>query len=149
LLAGRWTADEEPTTGTGPDRIEPAFAEYGKSLSRETEQLDAARASQLERLRKARTPGEQATASASLAGTYRRSASFLAGLSAPASLEGANESVVAALRRVAGAYRQLAAAAASQDSGAYETARRAVQRAEATLGQRLEASMEAVGGGSQ
>jgi O-antigen ligase len=149
LLAGRWTADEEPTTGVGPDRVEPAVAEYGKTLSRETEQLDAARASQLERLREARTPGEQARASEGLASVYQRSASFLAGISAPGSMEGSNDSLVAALRRVAGAYRQLAAGAANRDKRGYETARRAVQRAEATLRQRLAASMGAVGGGSQ
>ena len=146
FLAGRETGDSGTSAELAPDRAAIGEPE-SEMLNRELEVLGTTRTAQLERLRGARTPAEQATASRALARAYEQFANVAARRDSQTGVVPGAESVAEALRRAAAAYLRLAVGAARDNRPTYEAGRRAVRRAEGLVTRRLEASLNPSGAG--
>ncbi len=131
LVAGWGTADNEPKLSTNGG--EPSLTHYDKLVRHELDSLSSIRSDDLQGLIAADTPTAQQNAGILIAQAYESTAQALAQAHPQAAQQAAQASLVAKLRRVGVAYRQLAAAAADVDTVAYDAARRAIERAEANL----------------
>jgi O-antigen ligase len=130
LVAGWGTAPDKPRLTPS---TEPVASHFDKVVRHEFANLERTRASDLGVLTAADTPTGQQGASIALAQAYETTAATLAQAHPPADERDTQTSLVARLREVAIAYRELASAAANVDTQAYDAARRAVERAEAKL----------------
>jgi len=133
LLAGWWAADDDPHIPVAPAPTAADLADYERLLQREVETLGAVRTAELARLRAAQTPSEQAAAATALSEAHALAADALAAAPAPAAVRRSNQAAIAALSGLSEGYEQLAAAASSEDSALYESARRVVELAEQRL----------------
>jgi hypothetical protein len=98
-------------------------ANYQQELGIAIKRLNKATAKGATALKKANTPGVQASAAASLRTAYRKAAATLRGATHNPQWTGANAKIVAALLNLAGRYDRLAAAARAEDAAAYGKAR--------------------------
>ena len=112
---------------------------YAAGLNRTLSELDGRRRRGNAALRDARTPGGQARLARDLAGYHRAAADRLARAEGADAAGPAGDAVVSALRDIRTAYRQLANAAADEDSGAYSRAGSALGRAQSRLGRAIAA----------
>jgi hypothetical protein len=119
-------------------RLGPVAA-YASELNRTLRELDGRRRRGNAALRDARTPGGQARLARDLAGYHRAAADRLARAEGADAAGPAGDAVVSALRDIRTTYRQLANAAADEDSGAYSRASRALGRAQSRLGRAIAA----------
>ena len=146
LLVGKATDDDPEVPVPVAQTTAVAVAEEETALRRELDALGTTRAAQLRRLREARTPTGQATASRALASAYLQAAEpavrpdSLGGVTAPIT-----KPLAAALRRAGAAYRRLATGAARDNRSAYAAGRRAVRRAEMVLMRKFEARLDSAG----
>jgi predicted Ser/Thr protein kinase len=112
---------------------------YARSLGRTLNQLNQAVSSGTAELRRAGTPGAQATAAAGLAGDYRRASEAVLGAEVSPRDAAANRSLGGALARTGSAYAAAAEAARSNDQAGYAAAqsriRRSGQAVQAALGE--------------
>jgi len=106
---------------------------YSDKLNATIKKLNAARTRNTSALRNAKKAGGQATAAQNLAGAYRTAAGTLAATDVNPELAVKNARVVRALREVAAAYQQLAAAARKLNEGGYRSASKRVTSAEQDL----------------
>lgn len=145
-LIGTWSADDEPPVDSAAADTARVPSPFETTLSRELATLAAERQAQLERLRAAELPGEQASAARGLRDAYRRAALTLTEVEVPPLLQAENRAAAQALGAVAGAYGRLAASAASANGSGYEAAREAVSRAESRSLTQLRATLDVLGG---
>ena len=115
----------------GPD------SEYQRELDVAIRRLNDTTRQRTAALHKAATPAAQASAAASLETAYRDAAGSLRGATANPLVSGSNRRIVAALVSLAGGYERLAAAARAEQSGAYASASRSIDRAERALSRAL------------
>jgi hypothetical protein len=106
---------------------------YGAGLSTIVSTLNSARTSAAGRLAKAGDPGAQARAAQDLAQAYQRAATDAQKLTPGPAAAPANAAIVAALKRLSGAYSSLAGAAKGNNGRAYDSARTAVKQASDAL----------------
>ena len=113
-------------------------AAYGHQLSATLDRLRSDTTGPLADLHAANTPAAQAAAARQLAAAYAVAAHSLGGATVSPLLRVAQSAIVGALARLSGAYTQVAAAAKSGSSTAYNRAGQAVESGSATLGAGLQ-----------
>lgn len=106
---------------------------YLGTLNGVIKQLNAARGKGVADLRKAGKAGGQAQAAARVAKAYGTAAGALARATVGPEQEASNRDITAALGRTRDAYRRMAAAARSRNSGRYDAARADARRGEQAL----------------
>ncbi len=146
LLVGKATDDDPEAAVPVAETTAITVSEGETVLRRELDALGTTRTTQLKRLREARTPAGQASASRALARAYLQAADpavrpdSLGGVTAPIT-----RPLAAALRRAGAAYRRLATGAARENRSAYAAGRRAVRRAETVLVRQFKVRLESAG----
>jgi predicted Ser/Thr protein kinase len=106
---------------------------YAARLSTAFTRLSSAVSSPLAQLSAATTPSGQASSAQRLAAAFSAAATELGGSAVPPMAGEAHAALLAALRRLAGAYSRAAGAARAGDSAAYATAGREVSAGSAAL----------------
>src|SRR5262249_15312053 len=102
---------------------------YATSLRAALQTLSSARRSRYTALKNAKTPAAQATAARAVASAYTTAEGTAKTLKATPYARRANARIAAALGSVAGAYRELASAAAKKSESAYSAASKKVASA--------------------
>jgi hypothetical protein len=133
LLAGRATVESSDTAPVTEARPPAAQIAYVREVRSQIEHLAAARRAQLDRLRAAETPAQQAAAIRRLAAAHTRTVRSLSSAPVPAPLRAEQASMIRSLTGTAAAYDRLAEAAASSQSATYRDGKAAVRRAETRL----------------
>lgn len=113
-----------------PYALGPSSA-YARDLDKVLSRLEQRRAEGWRELATAKTSAAQAGSAENLRGAFGAAAASLAGVKLTPQSRYGNAAVVDSLRRVAAAYRRLAAAANADSSARYDDARQVVSAAEA------------------
>ena len=123
--------------GAKPYELGPG-REYTQQLNTTLERLQSGRERQLDALKDAKTPAQQARAASNISRAYASAARSLSRASASPQIAAANDQIVAALGDLADAWEQVADGASSGDRGDYLAGERAVKKAEKQLAEALE-----------
>ena len=106
---------------------------YAKAVNNTIGKLQTQRAAALKKLKAARTPAAQASAARQAAAAYAGAARTLASQQGGPQVDAANTAIVAALRRGAAGYAQMASGASNNNAGRYKTGAATVKKADAAL----------------
>jgi hypothetical protein len=119
-----------------PLGVPPAYA---KAVNDTIQRLQAERGAALKKLKAAKTPSAQATAARQVAAAYAAAAKTLASQTGGPQVDAVNTALIAALRQGAAGYTQMAAGAANNNAGRYQTGVATVKKADAALQKALKA----------
>jgi hypothetical protein len=112
--------------------------EYTERVNTTLERLQAGRERQLDALKDAKTPAQQARAAGNVSRAYASAARALSRAPVSPQIASTNDAIVAALNDAADAWERVADGASDADRGDYLAGERAVKKAEKQIAEALE-----------